>query len=669
MPQSRPVNLISVRYASVWATKAECGGGVRSRSVDCVDTRTFTLVDSGLCVEVKPQLQESCNTLDCPSYEVSYGAWSDCSLTCGGGKQSRTLQCLEGGNVGTPVATATSSCEGATQAETDLLVAAGDSLGLYQSQVCNEEACSENYWKYASWSRCNVTCGGGVQTREVVCVDSSGSPVDTYYESLCEAEQRPAAQQICNSNACETYVWTTGTWGQCSAKCDGGTQTREVTCATSSGGSAEMSSCISSNEPSITRACNTELCPETAEIFSTVSLASAAGDCATDGTDCCRSGVVAASGECCAEGEKLDKQRTCCSSAGGMDVCGVCGGDSVIIALDGTCCPGTLDAEFMCCLSGKLDECGVCDGDESSCKTTGTVQTTVSQEEAAALEDTGSAEYTTYTTTFEQDVSTLLDISADRVQVTLLTPQERRRALLQSQALAVVFEVAPPPAEASDDLVVSTGYLVDTFADSSLGQLISAGRANVCGNSVCEVGEVCAEGQNPATCCQLDCPLGSMKTCPSRNTDACSSNGVCRPMTGMCECYVGFASDACDECAGPEFDSTGYMTKLYFAQDDTCALYVAPPASPPPSQASPKEPPPASTASGEGANSGTSADSGGSSSTDMGVIAGGAIGGVAAVGLVGGALYYRSRKQKQVAPGTTITDIKPPTTTTLVETI
>ncbi|KAK3287881.1 hypothetical protein CYMTET_4614 [Cymbomonas tetramitiformis] len=539
-----------------------------------------------------------------------------------------------------------SSCQGETQAETDQLAAAGGSLVLYQSQACNEQACSENYWKHTSWSRCNVTCGGGIQTREVACADSSGNPVDTYYETLCDAEQRPAAQQTCNSNACETYVWTTGAWGQCSAACDSGTQTREVKCATSSGGFAETSLCSSGNEPSTSRVCNTDLCPETAETLSTVTLAPAGEDCTTDGTECCKSGLVAASGECCAEGEKLDRQRACCSSASGMDVCGVCGGDSVIIALDGTCCPGTLDAEFMCCPSGKLDECGVCDGDDSSCKTTGAVQTAVSQEEAVALEDPGSAEYAEYTATFEQDVSTLLNVNADRVQVTSLTPQEKRRALLQSRSLAVGFEVAPPPAEASDGLVVSTGYLLDTFAGSSLGQLSSAGRENVCGNSVCEVGEVCAEGQNPSTCCQLDCPFGSMKTCPSRNTDACSSNGVCQPMIGMCECYVGFTSDACDECAGPEFDSTGYMTKLYFAQNGTCALYVAPPASPPRPQASSEEPPPASTASEEGTSSGSSDDSSGSSSTDMGVVVGGAIGGVAAVGLVGGFLYYRSRKQE-----------------------
>lgn len=566
------------------------------RTISCVDSRTSVAVSESFCVSsARPASSESCNNLPCPSYDLLYGSWADCSRMCGGGIQSRTIQCIEGGNVGNPVAVGVQHCAETTTdpAMKALLVAGGEALAAYDTSGCNLQACEEYFWSAAEWGRCNQTCGGGTQSRAVTCSGAGNEMVPNDY---CVAADMPDSLKACNTYACESYIWASSPWGSCSAECNSGMQTRTVVCSSSTGTVADAALCTNT-EPSSTRACNTHACPDVAQ-SQTFQVPQVSEEChgteMVDGT-CCTSRMISASGECCADGGSLDGLHECCGVGLDIDVCGVCGGSSIVVAVDGTCCAGVLDAASMCCASGVLDECGICDGDDSSCMTTATAMVEMDSAQAAALQDPGSQAYQEYAQTYSQAAASALGVVEARVQVTSLQASPSSRRLLQSALVGVEFEVDAP--SDGQEVVVSSKYLRTAFLEAQsglLGDIHQVGRVAICGNSICENREHCAEGQLPSTCCQQDCPIYSMKTCPSANTLSCSGNGVCQPSGGSCECYVGYTADDCDTCAGATYDNrTGNLLSMYYRDDaGVCALYILQSTSPPPSEASDSFPPP-----------------------------------------------------------------------------
>ncbi len=90
---------------------------------------------------------------------------------------------------------------------------------------CNNTGFSVKWNFDIEWGECSAECGGGTQTREVYCEDASGNRVD---ESRCSSADRPAEQRVCNVHSCDSlrYVWVPGAWGTCT----GGTQTRTIAC-------------------------------------------------------------------------------------------------------------------------------------------------------------------------------------------------------------------------------------------------------------------------------------------------------------------------------------------------------------------------------------------------------------------------------------------------------
>jgi len=52
--------------------------------------------------------------------------------------------------------------------------------------------------------QCSVTCGDGVQSRDVSCA----------HEGLCDEEQRPVDRRLCDTGPC--WHWVTGPWGEVS---------------------------------------------------------------------------------------------------------------------------------------------------------------------------------------------------------------------------------------------------------------------------------------------------------------------------------------------------------------------------------------------------------------------------------------------------------------------
>ncbi|KPP74823.1 hypothetical protein Z043_105986 [Scleropages formosus] len=88
------------------------------------------------------------------------------------------------------------------------------------------------------WSTCSVSCGGGVQSRRVICllgerVDGVGA---TEENPCAQAGKRPPDTQPCNPQPCKS--WATSSWSPCHGPCVGlhlAMQKRQVFCQAQTG--------------------------------------------------------------------------------------------------------------------------------------------------------------------------------------------------------------------------------------------------------------------------------------------------------------------------------------------------------------------------------------------------------------------------------------------------
>jgi len=205
-----------------------CGKGLQTRSRSIKEA-----IDGGkACGAFVAKEMRNCFT-ECP-VDCKLGDWSAltaCSKTCGGGIQTRTRKLLPaqfGGACLPEVANAP----------------------LVKTVECNIQGCSDNDCKLSSWgewSQCSATCGGGarVRVRAVVPNGPGGKPCthDQLTVSLKEVEP-------CGTNACPTDC-AASEWSQftsCSATCGDGTRTRSRTIFPPSHGGAACPSTLLSHE-------------------------------------------------------------------------------------------------------------------------------------------------------------------------------------------------------------------------------------------------------------------------------------------------------------------------------------------------------------------------------------------------------------------------------------
>uniref|UniRef100_A0A3Q4MH58 Uncharacterized protein n=1 Tax=Neolamprologus brichardi TaxID=32507 RepID=A0A3Q4MH58_NEOBR len=85
-------------------------------------------------------------------------------------------------------------------------------------------------WESSPWTACSTSCGGGIQSRLVSCVeeDMQGTITPTEEWKYCQ-NPKPSPLQACNRFDCPP-MWDTHDWGQCSQSCGGGVQRRQVLC-------------------------------------------------------------------------------------------------------------------------------------------------------------------------------------------------------------------------------------------------------------------------------------------------------------------------------------------------------------------------------------------------------------------------------------------------------
>ncbi|XP_019374659.1 PREDICTED: papilin isoform X10 [Gavialis gangeticus] len=166
---------------------ATCGGGLQTRSIYCTshDERSFEeVVDDGECAALtqRPRAMQSCSVQQCAAW--STGPWSECSMTCGEGIQTRSVVCRS------------------EQGAQTLDVACLQESKPVDTQACLRETCLQEIgWHVGDWGLCSKSCGSGFRTRQVICADGESR---LYSPEACQAiqPQVPARLENCNTQPC-----------------------------------------------------------------------------------------------------------------------------------------------------------------------------------------------------------------------------------------------------------------------------------------------------------------------------------------------------------------------------------------------------------------------------------------------------------------------------------
>lgn len=250
------------------------------------------------------------------------------SGTCGMGFQERTLTCTD---LVSNTAQLPRQCRLAVQPAA--------------VQLCSTP-CATNYYVYEDWGACDADCGGGFQTRTVYCVDPFGSNAS----AVCTTA-RPRRFQECNKLPCPVYSWNYTAWGDCSASCGSGTQTRAAYCADTSGRRVPDSNCVLADLGVTSRACNDQDCGDHWSLgaWGACSAPTCGGGTQTRSVTCVTSaGSLQSDAVCSASSTKPATSRTCNSQPCSVSMYvpsawGSCGA--------GSSCGGTRTRSVACATS------------------------------------------------------------------------------------------------------------------------------------------------------------------------------------------------------------------------------------------------------------------------------------------------------------------------------
>ncbi|XP_067135996.1 thrombospondin type-1 domain-containing protein 4-like [Centruroides vittatus] len=238
-PQSsQPCNLNPCNQWTVgdWTQcSVDCGRGIKKRDVKCISSHGSTLPDSECSIR-KPEVEETCEMKKCISNTWFFSEWSKtCSVECGTGVQTRIVMC--------PTLNSTKNIECHPK-----------------SKPPSEKSCTKicgAKWFTGPWSQCSGKCGHGIETRDVVCLLHVNGQWKETYEKDCHGKKKPPKEQSCHLKPCGPQ-WFTNEWSQCSKTCGRGIQTREVICSDST--HRENDRCNLQEKPQSTQSCNNEIC-------------------------------------------------------------------------------------------------------------------------------------------------------------------------------------------------------------------------------------------------------------------------------------------------------------------------------------------------------------------------------------------------------------------------
>ncbi|KAL5481333.1 hypothetical protein EMCRGX_G021470 [Ephydatia muelleri] len=213
---------VSCIYADSYSPcSAACGVGVQQRAVLCqrvFNGTTFPVDPHSLPISQRPapSIRMCLSNQMCPtqSYAFRVGDYGRCSASCQGGRQSRSVSCMELYS-GTPVR------------EVGSLVCTLAGLEAPPThRLCNMGACP--VWLSGAYGNCSVRCGNGVRTRTLVCLDALEDAI--LNDTACNSGTKPDISEACIGTECE-YQWSASEWGKCATDC---LQTRAVVCVEAS---------------------------------------------------------------------------------------------------------------------------------------------------------------------------------------------------------------------------------------------------------------------------------------------------------------------------------------------------------------------------------------------------------------------------------------------------
>uniref|UniRef100_A0A8D0BKM9 Thrombospondin type 1 domain containing 4 n=1 Tax=Salvator merianae TaxID=96440 RepID=A0A8D0BKM9_SALMN len=170
-------------FLTEWSDRcsAECGSGVRTRSVVCMTNHISSLPLEG-CGHNRPSDTVPCDNGPCVGkVEWFAGSWSQCSIECGSGTQQREVICVR-----------------KTEGSFEMLNAHECSFleRPPSQQECYLKPCGAK-WFSTEWSTCSKSCEGGFRIREVRCLSDDMMP-----NTQCDPQLKPEEKEQCNSQAC-----------------------------------------------------------------------------------------------------------------------------------------------------------------------------------------------------------------------------------------------------------------------------------------------------------------------------------------------------------------------------------------------------------------------------------------------------------------------------------
>ncbi|XP_058024805.1 ADAMTS-like protein 1 isoform X2 [Ahaetulla prasina] len=253
------------------ACSVTCGVGVQVRLVKCQVLLSFSQSVADLpideCEGPKPVSERACYGGPCNGetgeepdllfrgsqdfdelYDWEYEGFTECSEACGGGVQEAVVTCL--------------NKQTREFADENLCVSSRRPPQLLRS--CNLEPCPPR-WEMGKWSSCSLTCGVGLQIREVFCthlLSRETNETVTLEDKLCH-KPKPTGVQACNRFDCPPS-WYLQEWQQCSQTCGGGIERREVLCKQrmADGSFLELPETFcSTSRPASQQACKNKDCP------------------------------------------------------------------------------------------------------------------------------------------------------------------------------------------------------------------------------------------------------------------------------------------------------------------------------------------------------------------------------------------------------------------------
>ncbi|TRY92706.1 hypothetical protein DNTS_032936, partial [Danionella cerebrum] len=160
-----------------------------------------------------------------------------CSVTCGGGYQLNSAECMD---IRLNRSVSENLCHSFPE----------NNKPTPKLKECSMDPCRESdgfkevmpydhfqplpRWEQNPWRSCSVSCGGGSQDRSVVCVEEDvQGQITTVQDWKCTHSPRPISTQTCNTFECPQ--WMAMEWSQCTVTCGLGLRYRVVLCVDHSG--------------------------------------------------------------------------------------------------------------------------------------------------------------------------------------------------------------------------------------------------------------------------------------------------------------------------------------------------------------------------------------------------------------------------------------------------